>query len=426
MTPGQSILIKNADHDGRKVDIYIEGDTITRITPAGHHRQAAVGPRAGREIDACGMNVFPPFYNMHTHAAMTLLRGYADDKPLKEWLERYIWPVEATFTGSIVQAGVKLACLEMIKSGTVFFNDMYWRVPDALPVVRSMGLRAVMGVTFTDFLPDAEKEKNFRFIEEHAGGRNAAVTLSVAPHAVYTAGGKLLRRCAEVARRSNTMLHIHVSETRGEVEECMKRHGCTPVAYLDRIGFLGDDVVAAHAVHVTDGDIAILSRRGVTVAHCPVSNLKLSSGMAPVHKMLEAGCRVALGTDGCASNNNLDMREEMKTAALLAKAAGGACTLPANAALAMATRAGAEAARTDAGAIEEGRKADLILVRNDVPSMTPMYSPVSNWVYSAGSSLVDTVICNGRLLMQGRKVDGEADILLEARDIATRIAKNRK
>lgn len=426
MKPCNTIHIKNALYGGIETDIYINGGTITGISSCNAPLQSSVTPEAGTTIDARGMNVYPAFYNMHTHAAMTLLRGYADDKPLKEWLENHIWPAEATFTAEYIRTGVKLACLEMIKSGTVFFNDMYWQEEAALPVVRSMGLRGILGVTFIDAMPESEKEKNFRLVEEHARDNDPLVTLSVAPHAIYTAGETLLRRCAEAARRNNTKLHIHVSETRQEVAECMKRHGCTPVAYLDKTGFWENNVIAAHAVHVTDGDIRILARRGVTIVHCPVSNMKLASGIAPVQKMLDAGCRVSLGTDGCSSNNNLDMREEMKTASLLAKVNGGADSLPASRAMMMSTRAGAEAAGLNAGIIEEGRSADLILVRSDAPSMTPMYDPVGNWVYSADTSLVDTVICNGRILMQGRKVEGEDDILGEATELSARIASIRR
>lgn len=426
MSARQTIHIKKAVLDKQLVDIYIKDRIIHSIVESEISEPTYSHTCADIIVDARGMNVYPAFYNMHTHAAMTLLRGYADDKPLKEWLENHIWPAEATFTAKYIRAGVKLACLEMIKSGTVFFNDMYWQEEAALPVVRSMGLRGILGVTFIDAMPESEKEKNFRLVEEHARDNDPLVTLSVAPHAIYTAGETLLRRCAEAARRNNTKLHIHVSETRHEVAECLKRHGCSPVAYLDKTGFWENNVIAAHAVHVTDGDIRILARRGVTIVHCPVSNMKLASGIAPVQKMLDAGCRVTLGTDGCSSNNNMDMREEMKTASLLAKVTGGADSLPASRAMMMATRAGAEAAGLNAGIIEEGRSADLILVRSDAPSMTPMYDPVGNWVYSADTSLVDTVICNGRILMQGRKVEGEDDILGEATELSARIASIRR
>lgn len=412
------LIVRNASLKGQSVDLYITGNRISRIVP---HPSASVSSPDSPDavcVDAQGMSVFPAFYNTHNHAAMTLLRGYADDLLLMEWLEKHIWPAEARFTDEHIRVGVRLACLEMIKSGTVLFNDMYWKEEVALPVVEAMGLRAALGVLLIDTQDSREQERNFGLLEQFVPKPDGRVSLAVAPHSVYTVSGELLRKSAEAARRNGQKIHIHLCETQGEVESCLKQHGCTPVAYLDRMGFLGDDVIAAHVVHVTDEDIRLLAERGVTVAHCPVSNMKLSSGIAPVQKMLEAGCRVTLATDGCSSNNNLDMREEMKIAALLAKVSCGPQALPAGEVLRMATRAGAEAFGWDAGAVEEGRLADLILVRNDRACMTPMFHPESNWVYAADSSLIDTVICDGRMLMQGRKVEGEEEILADARRIA--------
>lgn len=412
------LIVRNASLKGQSVDLYITGNRISRIVP---HPSASVSSPDSPDavcVDAQGMSVFPAFYNTHNHAAMTLLRGYADDLLLMEWLEKHIWPAEARFTDEHIRVGVRLACLEMIKSGTVFFNDMYWKEEVALPVVEAMGLRAALGVLLIDTQDSREQERNFGLLEQFVPKPDGRVSLAVAPHSVYTVSGELLRKSAEAARRNGQKIHIHLCETQGEVESCLKQHGCTPVAYLDRMGFLGDDVIAAHVVHVTDEDIRLLAERGVTVAHCPVSNMKLSSGIAPVQKMLEAGCRVTLATDGCSSNNNLDMREEMKIAALLAKVSSGPQALPAGEVLRMATRAGAETFGWDAGAVEEGRLADLILVRNDRACMTPMFHPESNWVYAADSSLIDTVICDGRMLMQGRKVEGEEEILADARRIA--------
>lgn len=412
------LIVRNASLKGQSVDLYITGNRISRIVP---HPSASVSSPDSPDavcVDAQGMSVFPAFYNTHNHAAMTLLRGYADDLLLMEWLEKHIWPAEARFTDEHIRVGVRLACLEMIKSGTVLFNDMYWKEEVALPVVEAMGLRAALGVLLIDTQDSREQERNFGLLEQFVPKPDGRVSLAVAPHSVYTVSGELLRKSAEAARRNGQKIHIHLCETQGEVESCLKQHGCTPIAYLDRMGFLGDDVIAAHVVHVTDEDIRLLAERGVTVAHCPVSNMKLSSGIAPVQKMLEAGCRVTLATDGCSSNNNLDMREEMKIAALLAKVSSGPQALPAGEVLRMATRAGAETFGWDAGAVEEGRLADLILVRNDRACMTPMFHPESNWVYAADSSLIDTVICDGRMLMQGRKVEGEEEILADARRIA--------
>lgn len=419
MAATRKIIIQNASLKGQPVDLHITGNRISRISP---HQPTPAPCSDGPDtvyIDAQQMNVFPAFYNTHNHAAMTLLRGYADDLPLKAWLEQHIWPAEARFTDEHIRAGVRLACLEMIKSGTVFFNDMYWKEEVAFPIIEAMGMRARLGVALADMQDRRTIDKSFDLLEHFTPDRDSLVSFAVAPHAIYTVGKELLCRSAEAARRNGQKIHIHLSETQGEVEDCLKKHGCTPVAYLDKMGFLGEDVIAAHAVHVTDEDIRILKQRKVTIAHCPASNMKLASGMAPVQKMLEAGCRVTLATDGCSSNNNLDMREEMKMAALLAKVSGGPSVLPAKEVLHMATRAGSEAFGLDAGIIEEGRLADLLLVRNDNAGMTPMFHPESNWVYAANSSMIDTVICDGRILMQGRKVEGEEEILDDARRVAT-------
>ena len=420
MNTPHTIFIQNASLNGNAIDLYIEGNTIRRITP---HLKTATTHQTTAEhhIDAKGMSIYPAFYNMHNHAAMTLLRGFADDLPLMEWLEQHIWPAEATFTDEHIRIGVQLACLEMIKSGTVCFNDMYWKEEIALPVVHAMGLRGALGVLFIDSQPDEEREKSFDLLENFSR-QNSRVTLSVAPHAIYSVGEKLLRRCADTARRLNMKLHIHLCETQGEVDNCLKTHGCTPVAYLEKLGFLGNDVIAAHVVHVTDADIRLLADRKVAIAHCPVSNMKLASGIAPIQKMLDAGCHVVLGTDGCSSNNNLDMREEMKIAALLGKVSSGPQALSANQVLHMATCAGAETFGLNAGEIAEGKVADLLLVRNNEASMTPMFNSQSNWVYAANSSLIDTVICDGQILMQGRKIEKEEEILEEAKEISARIA----
>ena len=226
------------------------------------------------------------------------------------------------------------------------------------------------------------------------------ITLTVAPHAVYTVGPELLVSCAEVTRELGMKLHIHLSETRREVDDCIREHSMTPVRYLDKLGVLGDNVIAAHVVHVDEEEAAILAARGVTISHCPCSNMKLASGVFPYKMLHKAGCRITLGTDGDSSNNNLDMREEMKFAALQAKSSSGDPeTMPADEALAMATRAGAEAFGIDAGVIAEGKLADALLIDLQDVQMQPLHNLVSNWVYAASSRCIDTVICNGKVLM---------------------------
>ena len=389
-----SLLIKHTLLDGKTTDILVVDGRFASLS-------APAGTLADETIDAAGTAILPPFYNTHTHAAMSLLRGYADDMPLQRWLNEYIWPYENKMTAADIREGSRLAIREMIQTGTVFFSDMYFEIGETIAVAREFGIRAAIGVTFVESHSKSQQAEKLDMLRHWADPTDGLITLTVAPHAIYTVGSDLLVKCAEVARSLGMKLHIHLSETRQEVEDCLREHGTTPVRYLDRLGFLGPDVIAAHVVHVDEEEAAILASRGVTVAHCPCSNLKLASGIFPYKMLHDAGCRIALGTDGDSSNNNLDMREEMKFAALLAKASSGDPeVLPAEEALAMATRNGAAAFGIDAGEIREGKLADALLVRLDDVRMQPCHNLVSNWVYAAGSSCIDTVICNGNILMR--------------------------
>lgn len=373
-------------------------------------------------VDCSRFAVFPAFYNGHSHAAMSILRGYADDMPLQKWLQEYIWPFEAKITANDIEIAARLAVLEMIKSGTVFFADMYWHREHTMKVVEEMGIRASIGVTFAESLMSPEAiEKNFEFLSKHTG-ESDRVSLAVAPHSVYTVGEKLLKRCAEFARSENYQVHVHLSETKQELDDCEKQYGCSPVRLLERAGMLDSNLVAAHCVHFSDDDMKAFVGSGATAVLNPCSNLKLASGIPPIDRLLRAGANVALGTDGVSSNNNLDMREEMKFAALLAKVCGGAETLPAGDALKMASVNTARAYGIDAGEIAEGKLADCLLVDIANERMVPSHDLVSNWVYAADSSCIDSVICNGKFVMRGRRVDGEDDIKKEAEACAKRLA----
>ena len=391
------ILIKNVLLFGKKTNVLIKGRRFSSL--------AAPADTPAREvIDGEGMALMPPFYNTHTHAAMTLLRGYADDMPLHKWLTEYIWPFEEKLTAADIREGSRLAVREMIQSGTVFFNDMYFDVEETIDVVREYGMRAAIGVTFMETHSKSQQQDKLNLLKHWADPTGGRITLTVAPHSIYTVGRDMLQLCSRTARDLGFKLHIHVSETRKEVDDCLREHGTTPVRYLDELGVLGPEVVAAHAVHVDAEEADILAARGVTISHCPCSNQKLASGTFPYNRIREAGCRVTLGTDGTSSNNNLDMREEMKFAALIAKGASGdPQTMPASEAMEIATRNGAEAFGIDAGRIAEGKLADAILIRLDGVCMQPLHHLVSNWVYAANSGIVDTVICDGRILMQHRE-----------------------
>ena len=391
------ILIKNVLLYGKKTNVLIKGNRFGSIA-------APADATAQTVIDGEGMALMPPFYNTHTHAAMTLLRGYADDMPLHKWLTEYIWPFEEKLTAADIREGSRLAVREMIKSGTVFFSDMYFDIEETIAVVREYGMRAAIGVTFMDAHSKSQQADKIGLLRNWVDPTGGRITLTVAPHAVYTVGPDMLQLCSRTARELGFKLHIHISETRKEVEDCLREHGTTPVRYLDALGVLGPEVVAAHAVHIDAEEADILAARGVTLSHCPCSNQKLASGTFPYQMVREAGCRVTLGTDGVSSNNNLDMREEMKFAALIAKGASGdPQTMPASEAMEIATRNGAEAFGIDAGRIAEGKLADAILIRLDGECMQPLHHLVSNWVYAANSSIVDTVICDGRILMQHRE-----------------------
>lgn len=385
-----SILIKNVLHKDARTNIFIEGNRIKAIgVPSDKD--------ASQVIEADGKAILPAFYNTHTHAAMNLLRGYADDMPLQEWLTEWIWPFEDKMTAEDVEKGTALAAEEMIKGGTVFFNDMYFAPERIADVVARTGIRSAIGITVMDNHSLAEREVKAKFIRDWKD-TTGRMMLTVAPHAIYTVGTERLKEAALQARENGLKLHIHVSETAQEVKDCIAAHGMTPVRYLDSIGFLGPDVIAAHCVHVDAEEWDILAERGVTVSHCPCSNMKLGSGRFPYELAIKSGVRITLGTDGASSNNNLDMREEMKFAALLAKVDGDPSILPASMVFKWATQNGAEAFGIDAGVIEEGKIADCILLNLNDVQMRPLHNLISNWVYSAQSSSVDAVICNGKLI----------------------------
>ena len=386
------LLLKGVLHDGRVRNILIEDKRFKDIDAPAEVAEAQV-------FDASGSAILPAMYNTHTHAAMTLLRGYADDMPLQKWLQEYIWPFEDKLTPEDIRKGSEIAVREMVQSGTVFFNDMYFDVEETIDIVNRTGTRAAIGITVMENHSKAvtrEKREFIRHWQDPTGGR---VRLVMAPHAIYTVGERKLRDSAEFAREHGMLLHIHLSETVKEVEDCLTEHGTTPVRYLDSIGFLGPDVIAAHCVHVDDEEAAILAERGVTVSHCPCSNMKLGSGVFPYSRLMQAGCRITLGTDGASSGNNLDLREAMKFAALLAKSGGDPELLPAEEVFRWATRSGAEAFGIDAGVIAEGKLADCLLIDLSDIRMQPCHHLVSNFVYSADSRCIKHVLCDGRIVL---------------------------
>lgn len=401
------ILIKDILLNDNITDVLIEGDSIKII---GSHLSVKDFDEV---IEGKNKAILPAFYNLHCHAAMNLLRGYSEDLPLFDWLQK-IWAKEATLSAEDIYNGTRLAILEMIKSGTVFFADMYWYHESIVQAVKDMGVRCNVGVCFMDRLGEQTIKKNIKFLENFDCS-SSLITVAAAPHAIYTCSGELYKKCKDVAKANGLYFQTHLSETTQEVEDCKKEHNMTPTEYLDSLGVLDEQSILAHCVHLTETDAKILADKGSVAIHNPCSNMKLSSGSMNIEILKKYGVKIALGTDGCSSNNNLSMMEEMKFAVLMAKLkTGKADSLTAKEVFDMATINGAKAYNINVGKIQEGMKADCLLIDLTNERMTPNYNTLYNIVYSADSSCIDTVICNGKILMRNRYVEDEESIILTA------------
>ena len=420
------IIIKNgyiltmdpAQDDIKRGVVVIEDGIITQVAES-------TNETANTIIDAKGGVVMPGLVNTHTHAGMTLFRGYADDLTLSDWLENHIWPAEAQLTDNDLYIGTKLACLEMIRSGTTAFVDMYIHVDRVARAVEESGMRAALSYGMIDLgdetRAESELKEGRRFVKEWNGRADGRITTMYGPHAPNTCSREFLIKVKEQAKQDNAKIHIHVLETEDELNQMKKQFGMCSVNMLDELGFLDSNVIAAHCVWLSDGDIDILNERGVNVSHNPVSNMKLASGIAPVPKMLARGVNVSLGTDGCASNNNLNMFEEIKTAALLHKVdTSDPTVLPARQVLEMATINGARAMDSNSGMLKVGCMADVIIVDMDKPHLTPIYAIPSHLVYSASGGDVRTTIVNGKVLMDDYKIllMDEQKVMEEANEAA--------
>jgi 5-methylthioadenosine/S-adenosylhomocysteine deaminase len=406
--------------------VAIDGTTIVAVGPAA---DIAARFKAAEQINTAGSIVLPGLINTHGHAPMVLYRGLADDLRLQEWLEKYIFPAEAkTVSRDMVRAGTRLAALEMIQSGTTTYADMYYFEEEIARVTKAAGMRGVLGQTIIQFpvadakTPQEGLARNEVFIKEFA--KDELIVPAVAPHSAYTLEAKDLLASRALATKYGVPVLIHVAETEAELENSRKAHsGMSPVAYLQSIGFWGPWTVAKHGVWVDAADIALLLSHDVAVSHNPESNMKLASGFAPVPAYLAAGVTVGLGTDGAASNNDLDMFEAMRFAALLHKVkTGDPRVLPATTALEMATIYGARALGLEKqiGSLEAGKRADLVVVSTANARLTPLYNAVSHLVYAARGDDVRTVMVNGRVLMRDRKMLtlDEPAVLAEARKFA--------
>ena len=411
------ILLKNIIVAGMSSDILINGTRIDKVIPSG----AVVSiPEGAEVVDCTGKVAMPGLVNMHTHAGMAMMRGVGEDIAFHEWLDR-IWEVEKNIDEEYVYHATKIACLEMIKTGTTTFNDQYWYMPMACKAASDMGVRAVLSYVICDRNDPAESERQkeqCRQMYEASKSWNDTVTFALSVHAIYSVSEPMILWASDFARENNIKLHIHVSETAKEVEDCKEQHGgMSPVEYLDSLGVLGADVMAAHTLWLSDKDVEILGKRGVTCIHNINSNLKLASGYKfRYNELRDAGANVCLGTDGCGSSNNLDMLETMKTAAMVQKAwREDSSAMPVSELLDMVSVNPARMLGLDIGRIEEGALADIIIIDTDNYHFMSPGSFEANLIYSAHSDCIDSVICNGRFLMKDRIVPGEKEILNEAR-----------
>jgi len=363
------------------------------------------------ELDASDGLVIPGLVNAHTHVAMTLLRGLADDKPLDAWLQEDVWPVEAELTAEDIRAGAELGLVEMIRSGTTALSDMYFEVEEIAEAVDQAGMRAVLGFTAVTVGKDdegarADLQASLDVARKLDGAADGRVRTTFQPHSLTTVGEEYLREFVPEALEDDLSMHFHANETRDEVTPIVDEYGMRPLAYADDVGLLDGDTYVAHGVHVDDSEIDLLAETDTGVAHCPASNMKLASGMAPVQDLLDAGVTVGIGTDGAASNNDLDMFDEMRDAAMLGKlAADDASAVDAGTVVEMATANGAELLGFDSGRIEAGANADLAVIDLDAPHLTPAHDLVSHLAYAVHGSDVRHTICDGEVLMRDRTVE---------------------
>lgn len=423
--PGEEVpglAVRGAILDGREVALRVERGRIAELGPE-------VVVRAGDEVlEAAGMALVPGLVNSHTHAAMTLLRGYGDDMPLMKWLQEKIWPVEERLEAEDVYWATRLACLEMIRTGTVGFRDMYWQPGATAHAVHDAGLRARVGAPLIDGGDpgsDAGLEELKAFAErslEEIDGVSERVTAELAPHAVYTVSEPSLRWIGERAAEDELAVHIHLSETEQEVEDCVAAHGVRPAAYLDRVGLLGPRTVLAHAVWLDEDELDLVTERGATLVTNPVANQKLAiGGVFPYRAARKRGTRLALGSDGPGSNNSFDLFTEMKFLALIQKhAAGDPAVAPAREVWQVATGALSPIA-LESGSLAVGEPADFLLLRAEAPELT-LGDLTANLVYAtSGAEVVDTMVVGGEVLMRGGEVESADEIRAHVRERARRL-----
>jgi 5-methylthioadenosine/S-adenosylhomocysteine deaminase len=409
ITGGLLLTLDDKDRIYYPGAVAIAGD---EIRAAGELDKVLKSYQGHQIIDAKESLLMPGLVNAHTHGPMVYFRGMADDLPLKEWLERHIWPAEARLVRpKFIRDAIQLACAELIRSGTTTFNDMYFFEDVEAEIVKEIGMRACIGKALFNFPgPDGKTaigrlRAAERFIKHWL--KDPLIRPAAAPHSVYTCSGELLISAKRLSEEFDIPYHIHLSETQSEVEEIKSRQGMRPVEYLARLGVLGPRFVGVHGVWLAPEELNILKEHGCGLVHCPTSNMKLASGAAPIVQTLKKGIKLGLGSDGAASNNSLDLFSELKAAALLAKLREGDPTaLPARTVVRMATRGGAELLGLGSliGSLEPNKKADILILNLNQPHLQPLYDPYSHLVYAARGSDVETVIINGRLVMDHRRL----------------------
>ena len=402
-----SLLIRNAILDGSRSDIHVQGSRIVAIGPD-------LKVTADDTLDAIDKVVLPGLLNGHTHAAMTLMRGYADDMLLHDWLQTKIWPLEAHITEEDVYWGTKLACLEMIRTGCTFFNDMYWHWPGSVRAVEEMGIRASLaGVVIDLFDPERAAAQKIEIETNFAASQSLPdrIQFTLGPHAIYTVSCDSWRWLGEFAKANNLLIHTHLSETEKEVEDCIAAHGKRPARYLADLGVLGPHCSIGHAIWLDEEELALLAENEVGIITNTCANMKLATGTFRYGDVQAAGLTIGIGTDGVCSNNSLDIFEEMKFASLIEKSrTADATAAPAADILQCATANTAKIFRVDAGEIAVGKLADLILMDLDEPVLTPLHNLASSLVYACTGYQVDSTICDGKVLMRHGQIPGEADV----------------
>ena len=407
------ILLQNIFLNNKVCDILIDKNKIAKISDK-------INIGADEVIDCTDKAILPSFCNTHTHASMMFLRGIGEDKNLFDWLNLEIFPREAKLKPEHIYALSRYAILEMIKTGTTCFVDMYFHISETYRAAQNMGIRAVIPYLGMDFFDDKNTEAGIQQAVQYLENplKDSKIKKALCCHSIYTCSQKLIQTFSDIAKKYDTYLQIHVSETQKEVDDCIRKFGCRPVELLNNWGIMGPKTLFAHAVHLNDDEIELVKKTGTALAHCPTSNLKLGSGQMPLQKYLDAGLKLTLGTDGASSNNSLSMISEMKLAALSGKnKANSVLAGKVNDIFNLATKNGFEAFGIQAGEIKEGNLADFILVDMNNQFLLPNNNLKSNMIYAADSSCITDVFCDGKPVMRNKVIPHEAEIISDFKHV---------